>query len=271
MSRFSLGLAVFSLVMLVGCGEPPQKQTQKQVEKQPEVKQPACELTMGWDPWEPYMYLAPGNKVSGLDVELVKAMAKEAKCELNFVQHDWMTLLEKVRNGEVDLVASASVTEKRKQFAMFSDPYRSENFVLYVRAGDTDKFDADITKIVALGHKVGVTTDYIYGETVSKLQDDTQYANQFVYSAVGEANYYNLLQHNVDVIIEDPFVGAYNLKRKGIDDQIEQLAVKIHSGDVHLMFSMQSVDHTTVSRFNDALKKIKASGAYKDILDRYLM
>ncbi|WP_144392444.1 substrate-binding periplasmic protein [Pleionea sediminis] len=262
-----------SLILLTACGEPPNKETkQKTVSKASQQSvQNDCQLTMGWDPWEPYLYLTPGNNVSGLDIELIEAMAEEASCSLKFVQHDWMTLLEMIRKGEVDLVAGASITEKRKEFAMFSDPYRSENFVLYVRTGEVDKFDADINKIITAGHKVGVTTDYIYGEKVANLQDSNDYSDQFVYSTVGEANYYNLLQHNVDVIIEDPFVGAYNLKRKGMEDQIEQLELTIHSGNVHLMFSMKSVDHKIVSRFNEAISSIKNSGKYKEILDKYLL
>ncbi len=263
---------VILALLVVGCSEPPANKTEQAAtttEKAP--AEPPCHVTMGWDPWEPYMYLTPGNTVSGLDIEIIQALADEANCELKFVQDDWMTLLQKVEEGSVDLVAGASVTEKRKAYALFSDPYRSESFVLYVRTGETENFAGSLQQILENGKKIGVTTDYIYGDEVADLQDSDKFAQQFVNSAVGEANYFNLLQHTVDVIIEDPFVGAYNLKRKGISDQIEQLPITIHSGDVHLMFSMKSVDHTVVEKFNKALSTIKRNGAYQEILKRYTL
>ncbi|WMS85986.1 substrate-binding periplasmic protein [Pleionea litopenaei] len=262
-----LSIATFGLV---GCNND-SKNAEKSQKSQTPVVETTCSVTMGWDPWEPYMYLAPGNKVSGLDIELIQALAAESNCELNFVQDQWMRLLEKLEQGEVDLVAGASVTEKRKSYALFSEPYRAENFVLYVRSGEKDSFPKTFKDIVESGKKIGVTTDYIYGDQVSDFQDDPNYTKQFVYSSVGEANYYNLMQHNVDVIIEDPFVGAYNIKRKGIEDQIDKLDIQIHSGDVHLMFSMKSVDHTILTRFNEALKTLKANGKYKQILQKYML
>lgn len=278
MSKLTLGGLLFLSLFIGGCNEPPKPAQTVESEaktevakKQPMPTEPACSITMGWDPWEPYMYLMPGNKVSGLDIEIISALAEEADCDLNFVQDDWMSLLQKVEKGEVDMVAGASITEKRKKYALFSEPYRRESFVMYVRAGEQDNFSENIKSIASAGKTIGLTTDYIYGDQVSNLQDSPDFAKQFVYSPVGEANFYNLLQHNVDVVVEDPFVGAYNLKRKGLSDQIDQLDITIHSGEVHLMFSMQSVDHTTVASFNKALETIKANGTYQDILKKYLL
>ncbi|MEE4246909.1 MAG: transporter substrate-binding domain-containing protein [Kangiellaceae bacterium] len=267
-------IVVVSSLLLIACNQPTDDNKATQAVNQPAADQPKpaeCKLTMGWDPWEPYMYLMPGDKVSGLDIEIIEALANEANCSLEFIQDDWMHLLQKVEKGEVDLVAGASITEKRKEYALFSDAYRTENFVLYIRQGERSKFGRDILAMVESGKKVGVTTDYIYGDEVTDLQDNETYSEQFVYATVDEENYFNLLQHTVDVIIDDPFVGAYNLKRKGITEQIEQLPMKIYSGDVHLMFSMRSVDHTIVERFNAALEKIKGNNQYNDILQRYML
>ena len=102
MSKLSLGCLLFLSLFISACNEPSkpaqtaEAETQTEVpKKQPMKTEPACSITMGWDPWEPYMYLMPGNKVSGLDVEIISALAEEADCDLNFVQDDWMSLLQK--------------------------------------------------------------------------------------------------------------------------------------------------------------------------------
>ncbi|MCO7226538.1 ABC transporter substrate-binding protein [Pleionea sp. CnH1-48] len=277
MSRSAILLLSVLIFLLTACNSeaPQQKQQPTQskpaaasVEKAPKVD---CTLNMGWDPWEPYMYLSPDDSVSGLDIEIVRALANKAGCDVKFIQDDWMSLLQQLSLGNIDLVAGASVTEKRKEYALFSAPYRQEEFALYIRNGEGEKFAGNLSSILSSGKKIGITTDYIYGEEVNNFQDDPKYAEQFIDAAVGEVNYYNLLQHNIDAFLEDPFVATYNIKRKGIVKQIEPLELKIHSGDVHLMFSIKSVDHRVVERFNEALASIKQDGSYQAILNKYSM
>ena len=241
-----------------------------QVPKQA-TAQPKCNITMGWDPWEPYMYMEPNGSVNGLDIELIKAISSAANCHVTFIQDDWMSLLKKIQAGEIDMVAGASITEKRKLYSMFSAPYRQESFSLYIRAGESAEFKPTLQGILDEGKKLGITTDYIYGDTVSQLQDNPKYIDSFVNAPIGEVNYSNLLENNIDAFIEDPFVGAYKLKIKGIKDKIEQLPLVIHSGEVHLMFSIKSVEHTTVEKLNDGLEKIKQNGLYDKILRKYLL
>ena len=236
----------------------------------PEPSKPKCSLTMGWDPWEPYQYLTPDDEVRGLEIDLVSAMAKTAGCDLKFVQKNWMTLLNDIRRGGIDFLGGASKTETRETFAYFSDYYRQESFVLYVRAGEAEKFQGqDLATMMDGDFKLGVTDNYIYGEMVTDLQDKESLNEKFVAVPTTEANYFNLIEGRIDGFLDDPFVAAYTMKRKGIQDQIEAHPLRIHSGDVALMFSKKSVTPEIVESFNKALQTIKDNGEYKRILDKY--
>lgn len=273
---YSVGLISCLVFVLASCSdssEPkkpePQQVAEKATPKQQESK-PNCQLNMGWDPWEPYQYLTPENEVKGLEIELVSAMAKEAGCDLKFVQKNWMNLLNGIRNGSIDLLGGASKTKAREKFARFSEEYRNESFVLYVRKGEAGNFQGQSLKdLLASNFKLGVTEDYIYGDEVSALQDDQETAGKFVSVPTTEVNYYNLIQNQIDGFLEDPFVAAYTIKRKGLGDQIEAHPITVHSGNVALMFSKKSVTPETVVAFNTALAKLKESGKYKKILDKY--
>jgi polar amino acid transport system substrate-binding protein len=267
-----LSCLVFLLASCSESPEPkkpePQKVVQEPVAKPP--SKPDCQLNMGWDPWEPYQYLTPEDEVKGLEIDLVSAMAKEAGCDLKFVQQNWMTLLNGIRNGSIDLLGGASKTEAREAFALFSDAYRSESFVLYIRKGESAKYaDKSLQELLEGTFRLGVTDDYIYGEQVTKLQDNPSFKGKFVSVPTTEMNYYNLIQNHIEGFLEDPFVAAYTIKRKGLQDQIEALPITIHSGDVALMFSQKSVKPETVVAFNDALQRLKDSGEYQQILDKY--
>ena len=258
--------------LLTSCGEAPKPE--KKVEEKPKAEAVSilnkCKLNMGWDPWEPYQYLSVENQVRGLEIDLVGAIAKEAGCELNFVQKNWMNLLNGIRNGSIDLLGGATKTEAREQFAYFSDNYRSESFILYVRTGESEKYSGkSLKELLSEGFKLGVTQDYIYGEQVSKLQDDPALGANFVSVPTTEVNYFNLIQNNINGFLEDPFVAAYTIRRKGLQDEIQTHPLEIHSGDVSIMFSKKSVSEETVNAFNAALAKLKQDGRYQKILNKY--
>jgi len=260
------------LLMLAACSESPdvnQAQAQK-AETESSGVTPQCHLTMGWDPWAPYQYINPEDEVKGLEIDLVNAMAREAGCDISFVQDNWMNLLNGIRDGRIDLLGGATKTESRESYAIFSDNYRDESFHLYVRSDDFEKFaDKSLMELLEGEFRLGITEDYVYGDQVSALLDDEKFSPKLLTVPIPEVNYYNLTQNVIDGFLEDPFVAAYTIRRKGLQGQVRSESLEIHSGDVAVMFSRKSVKPETVEAFNKALAKIKESGEYQKILDKY--
>lgn len=231
---------------------------------------PGCSVTMGWDPWEPYQFKDESGEVRGLDVELVRRIAAEANCEVTLQEGNWEALLNRLRHGELDLLTGASKTDRRTQFAHFSDPYRDETFVLYVRSEDMGTYDADtLAGLLDQGFRLGVTSSYYYGEKVSALRDNPEFSGQFVPAPISELNYSRLLDYSIDGFLEDPFVAAAILRGKGLSEEISEYPVTLDTGPVHLMFSKESVDPGTLDRFNKALAKLKTTGVYDEIIEKY--
>lgn len=231
----------------------------------------ACQLTMGWDPWEPYHYRDVGGEVRGLDIELVAAIARAADCSVRYDQEDWATLLSRVRNGEVDMLSGATRTSERERFAWFTVPYRTESFRLYMRRGEVEASAADtVADLLAAGKRIGVVSEYVYSDEVEALAADPRYADQFEAVAVGAVNFEKLLNQDIDALIEDGYVAASIVRKKGLENQVEEHPLVVSSGDVHLMLSRDSVDEQTVTRINAALAELKESGNYQRIIERYL-
>lgn len=225
---------------------------------------------MGWDPWAPYQYLTPEDEVKGLDIDLVSAMANGAGCSIVFMQDNWMNLLNDIRNGDIDMLGGATRTTSREEFAFFSDSYRHESFALYVRSGESEKYaDKTLKGLLEDGFRLGITQDYLYCPQINTLQDDENFSSQFVSVPITEVNYYNLTHGQIDGFLEDPFVAAFTIKRKGLQGQIDPLSIEISSGDVAIIFSRASVKEETVQSFNQALAKLKESGEYENILAKY--
>lgn len=231
---------------------------------------PDCHLTMGWDPWEPYQYMDVGGDLRGIDIELISAIAEDSGCSLTFVERDWASLLGMLKSGDIDLLTGATRTEARENYAYFSDPYREESFVLYVRSVDFEKLKSiSLTEMLDKGQRIGVTLSYYHGEEITALEDDPRYNEQFRGVPISEMNYSNLLNFEVDGILEDPFVAAAILRRRGLLSQIEPLPERFPTGPVHIMLSRETVSEESVQRLNESLKRISADGTRERIFTRY--
>jgi len=232
-----------------------------------------CQLVMGWDPYEPYQYADPDNNVRGLDVELVSEMARQAGCALRFAQKDWASLMSDLRGGSVSLLAGASKVAERENFALFSQPYRQEMFALYIRAGESERWQSDTLAALVSGQnkmRIGITDGYIYGADIDQLLDDAALGKQFVTARFSEAHADNLIEKRIDGMLEDPFVASSMIRRKNLADEIIRSGLQIKTGEVSLMFSKASVSPATVQAFDAALVAMRTDGRYDQIVKRYL-
>ena len=230
-----------------------------------------CELTVGWDPWEPYHYLAIGGEPQGLDIEIVRAVADQADCDLTFLQGGWDGLLRLLRTGELDLMLGATRTPAREAWARFSEPYRSETFRLYVLERLTEDYAGqDLASLLESGFRLGITQGYYYGPEVAALVERPAYDERILEAAVGELNLTRLLDMQIDGFIEDPFVFAAIERRRRDSEPIVALPRDLTTGQVSFMFSRDSVDADVVERFDAGLAALQASGRHQELLDQYL-
>lgn len=85
--------------------------------------------------WQPYQYRNDKQEVTGLDVELMQAIFENMGYQVALTEIPWKRHLNNVESGRTNLAASASKTPEREQYVYFSDPYRTESVVMYIRVG----------------------------------------------------------------------------------------------------------------------------------------
>jgi len=266
----SFGLAF----LLVACGNSENGATP--VSAQPEsaaVPQeiPACDLVMGWDPWEPYQYEVAGGQVFGLDVDLLTAVVRNTDCEISFQKGSWRELLQQLKEGEIDLLAGATQTAERDDFAYFTTPYRDEEFLLHIAPARMAEFqDQSLEQLLTGGIRIGVIDDYLYGEPIAAWQDSDEFSEQFVYSAMAETNFSRLLDGQVQGIIEDKFVGAAIIRHKSLGESVVAHPQRFGSRPVSIMVSKASVSEALFKQINQSVQDLRENGAIDKILAQYL-
>lgn len=278
--RSSIAL-VAVLLIVVGCSEAPDHAgaNAPAAESAPEAPADAalaqsssdCTWIMGWDPWEPYQYMDVGNTVRGLDVELVTAAAAAVGCDLEFRRDDWLDLLDELKSGDIHLLAGATQTPDREEFAQFSIPYREETFQLFVAADDQSRYRSkSMQNLLEEGFRIGVTAGYFYGDELAALEADDAFEDQFHAVDSGVFHFTHLLNGEIDGFLEDEFVAASLIRRRGLDNEIRGPVLEVGNTPVRVMFSKAVVRPERVKAFNEALATLRNSGRHASIVSRYL-
>lgn len=147
-------------LVVTGCGS---KSTSGDGEKR--VLKVATDAT-----YAPMEYMDENGNIVGLDIDIVKEIAKAAGFEVEFINYGWEPLFVAVKNGEVDFaVSSITINDKRKKDGYdFSEPYFYANQQILVPEGSeiTGVKDLEGKKIsVQIGTTGHIIMQEMFGET----------------------------------------------------------------------------------------------------------
>lgn len=229
-----------------------------------EIQSENCQLTLGWDLVKPYQYYDNSKQVVGFQIELVRAIMNELGCELILYQGQWHTLIDKLKKGEIDFIADMTITENRKTWGFFSEAYRKEYYILYVRKNKINEYEKkSVSELINDGFRLGLTDGFLYSDEIESLKKSDKTKALFKISDSNHQNYQLLADGEIDGLLEDSLVAGYTLREMDIGYLVESLALEVHTGDISYMFSKKSVSQSQVKAFNQALRKVKLTDEYK--------
>ena len=118
--------------------------------------------------WPPMESVDASKNIVGFDIDLINAIAKDQKFEVEIKNTAWDGIFAGLEGGEYDaILSSVTITDDRKKTYDFSDPYFDANQAIVVRTDDTRiKTEADLTG-KTVGAQIG-TTGAIYVATRSR-------------------------------------------------------------------------------------------------------
>jgi cyclohexadienyl dehydratase len=133
MRRLIPALFLILLLPLVACVE--QSPVLERIEAQGEVR-----VGLTGD-YKPFSWEEPDGHFEGLDVEMGRALAEELGVRLVIVRTSWPTLMEDLKAGKYDIgMGGISVTDERKEHALFSAPLLTDGKAPVARCEDKDRF-----------------------------------------------------------------------------------------------------------------------------------
>ncbi|MEI8095753.1 MAG: basic amino acid ABC transporter substrate-binding protein [Spirochaetales bacterium] len=164
---------------------------------------PAKKLVVAQDTTFPPMeFINDAKEQVGFDVDLVKAVAKEAKLDVEFKSVNWDGIFAGLANDTYDIVASSvTITDERKANMDFSTPYVNAGQVLVVLI-DNNK-DTKLSDFV--GRNVGAQVNTTGSMEVDKIKEIKLKAYDDI-----ALSFDDLVNARVEaVVIDAPVAGQY--------------------------------------------------------------
>jgi two-component system sensor histidine kinase EvgS len=111
------------------------------------------EIIVGGDfDYPPYSFIDENGSPAGHDIEIMREIAKVHDLTISFELDHWDTILNKLLDGEIDVVAGIVYSEKRDELFDFSIPIQSVHYTIFAnpKAGIRNADDLPGKRAVAL-------------------------------------------------------------------------------------------------------------------------
>ncbi|RSJ40398.1 ABC transporter substrate-binding protein/permease [Streptococcus sanguinis] len=208
----------------------------------------------------PFVFQDDSNQYTGIDMELIKAIAKDQGFTVEVTNPGFDAAINSVQTGQADgIIAGMSVTDARKKTFDYSDPYYTANSILAVKDSSNIKSYEEL-KGKTVGVKTGTASQTFLEENKSKFG----YSIKTFSDAA--SMYDSLNTGSVAAVMDDEPVVKYAIKQgKKLKTPIEGTP----SGQVAFAVKKGS-NPELIEMFNNGLANLKENGKYQEILDKYL-
>ncbi|MFN8607035.1 MAG: transporter substrate-binding domain-containing protein [Vulcanimicrobiota bacterium] len=232
-------------------------------------------LTIGAESYYPYQYeqSTSDGRLTGLSIELVREACTRAGYRPNFVQKDWIQLLEMLRRGELDALSLSYRSPEREAFGNFSVPYLSLNYAVFYRTDRYQKLPGDTGELLELARRdqwrIGYCLGHAYPDEVSTFLSDPQLRLLAVAGKQEADNMPRLVNGQVDAVFADELSGLSTVMRNRWLSEIGSRRLEIPLRPTHVMLSKARVSNEVLRRVDEAILDMQADGTSAQIVRAY--
>ena len=209
--------------------------------------------------YPPFTYHDDNGELTGLDVELGKALAEKLGVEVEFQEAAWDSLLIGIDTGRFDTVInSVSITDERAEKYDFSTPYAFNRTAVITKADDDSINTLEDLKGKKTANTISSTYAELaeqYGATVTGVDDLNQTFELLLSGRIdatlnAEMTFYDYTKEHPDA----------NVKIAVLTDDANQIAIPMRKGD----------DTATLRTAIDAaIDELRADGTLKALSEKY--
>lgn len=209
----------------------------------------------------PFEFQNEAGDYVGIDIDLLKAIAKDQKFEVNLKPLGFDSAIQALQSKQIDaMIAGMSITDERKKSFDFSAPYFDSGIQMAIKKGNPKVKSLEDLKGKTIAAKVGTeSANYLeenqekYGYKIKNFDDATG-----LYKALesGEA----------EAIYDDYPVLGYAISQ---GQELQFVGEKV-TGSSYGFAVKKGENPELIEKFNAGLKKLKENGEYDKILASYI-
>jgi polar amino acid transport system substrate-binding protein len=227
---------------------------------------PAEEKTLvaAADPWPPFV--DKNNPTDGLALEIIRAAYATQGYAVKMEYVPWARAENGVKEGKFDILPDTWMTEKRKAYLFYSEPY-AFNKVKFIKAkGDPFEFNG----LASLeGKTIGIVRDYGYGD---EFLSATNFRREEVVNIIANIKKLTADTKRIDLTLEDEIVArsVIVMENPELLEKIEFTQNSLSENALHVTSGLENPRHKEIiDAFNKGLAEIKANGTYARTLANY--
>lgn len=226
----------------------------------------AEEIVMGTAAeYRPFVFYNDSYELTGLDIELIREIGKREGFTVTVIDMAFDGLIDSVTVGQIDLIGGAfSITEKRTEEVLYSDPYYTNSSIIIASAGSNilDHLEFDQMANYRIGVQRGSSFDqWLKTNLVAEGYINTQ--NIFTFSSADSA-VKALRSRSIDLLMldEDIYLQSYQSSGdfKVVNDKL---------GDENYAFAAAPGAADLIARVNHGLQQMKDDGSLDELIQKF--
>lgn len=218
-------------------------------------------ITAACDPWAPFV--DPSEPGEGISLVIIRAAFKTQGYTVEMHYVPWARAEDGVKKGKYDILPPTWMTEARKAFLLFSEPY-AVNQIKFIKRAD-DPFEYEGLESLT-GKKIGIVRGYGYGDAFLKADNFVRdEANQFIMNIKKLTS----SQKRIDLAIEDEIVARVKIAKEDPEllTKIRFTQNALSTNNLYVASGLANPRHKEIiDAFNKGLAEIKANGTYQEIM-----
>ena len=213
--------------------------------------------------WPPFNAVDANGKLWGFDVDIANALCEEMKRKCVFVKQDWDGIIPALQANKYDaIIASMSITEKRKKVVSFSEKYYNTPARFIAKKGSS--FSDNNLSSGTIGVQRGtIHHDYIKGEAPN--------ANLKLYGTI-EESFLDLKSGRIDAVFADSVMAKEGFLKtadgKGFEFRGKDYTEPKYFG-VGAGIAVRKGEESLADDFSKAIKALRRNGKYQEISKKY--
>jgi polar amino acid transport system substrate-binding protein len=217
---------------------------------------------VGVDTTYPPFEFKEGDQYKGIDIELIKAIAKNQGFKINLTPMDFGGIIPAMQANQLDVaIAGMSITDERKKVVDFSSPYFDAGLTVVVKKDNKDIKSVNDLKGKKVAVKKGTTGAKYAQDNASKLGIEVVQFND------SPAMFQEVSNGNADALIEDYPVISYAIAQKDLGLKIVGDRL---NGDQYGIAVLKGQNQDVLKKINKGLAELKKDGTYDKIIKTYL-